>query len=247
MEEYLKSLLNNKPLLKSNFQAYWLSYPNKEKFYARKSKEFKNNFLDNIQVKLHQEFDSSLVKKLQTKCTDGKRIHKSTIEHQKVINYELNANKENPTDSGKYQDNGLKFNDEDIPIGSLDIQKDTPKNSHNSNIAQETTNTDDQETDYHLFLQDLKDCTTQNSSILKKAHEYTKDACFLVEQLKSKLSNLAGLYSDLTRNFTNLGTARIQAFEEISPPISRICSNMKLSIFIMEIRLMGLKIGLLRF
>lgn len=145
MEDWLKSVLDNKPLLKSNFLAYWLSYPDKDKFYARKSKEFKNNLLDNIQVKLHQEFDKSLVKKLIHKVTDGGKIHKSTIEHQKVINYEIDPNSKFQTVTSK----ALMFDDDNIPIDALDDFKSHARNSIPGHPAPSPDAQSEIDTDYH--------------------------------------------------------------------------------------------------
>lgn len=225
MEFYLNNLISNKQVLKSNFLLYWLSYPNKDKFYERKSKEFKNNFLDDIQVKLHATFDQSLVKKILVKAKQ--EISSKPSEHQKVSQTESGTNpaKEIQENIDTSKNNTLQYNDSadgefvDTPVNISQINADLNPTKKVDNI------------DYQAFLQDLRDSSTKNSVLLNKVHQYTKDVCFIVDQLKSKQTNLADAFSEITRNYTSLSINKINEFEDITPPISKIMANQKLSLF----------------
>ena len=79
----------------------------------------------------------------------------------------------------------------------------------------------------NVFLEDLHTCSKLNKEPLKRAKECIEDIAGLLNRLKDRTRELAGVFSSIAVNYGELESTKIKDMLEISPKIGKIGLLMK--------------------
>lgn len=160
-------------------------------------------------------------------------LEKPSEKDRSITTSKFDCNEKSTADFTNDKETNLYINDESLMTTQKKPQeiKEESSDGNSSSNKQSKASAKSKEIDLHLFIEDLKEMLVNNAPILKKCTEQTDDISFLMDKLCLKINSVADLFSEMSRNYQVLNKPQVPEFEEITPTVSKIWSNMKIFMY----------------